>query len=365
MKRILSFALAVVMIFTACLTLSSCSENDGAPSGMKLARGGDNLGYYFYVPEAWSVSNQGDIAVAFASKVARTSVTLVKTELPEGELGEAMTAKLFKSPEAGVIEDYFKSLSFPFEITVTETLKATEFGDADKAFSFCYEYKLDELTVKVLQYYIIGAGGTFLFTYTSNTAESYSGSTNYELYFAGAQEMISAFKTVKPAGDAETVPEYVKDADGYILVSDKVLSGFDLYVPSDYKVDYASGAVGVSKGTTSLTVTEISYNALTLEEYVMNRITDLGKLVGEVKSTRGAKIEKSEDIARESLSARGDVTIFTYEYTYSYRGVDYTVYQALISPDRSEFFAFTLTASNEDYATLEGELKAILDKLVF
>ena len=177
--------------------------------------------------------------------------------------------------------------------------------------------------------------------------------------------MIGAFKTVKPAGETVADPEYVKDEDGYILVSDRVLSGFDLYVPGDYKVDYASGAVGVSKGTTTRTVTEISYNALTLEEYVMNRITDLRKLVGEVKSTSGAKIEKSEDIARTSLTARTDVTIFTYEYTYSYRGVDYTVYQALISPDRSEFFAFTLTASNEDYAALSSEIKAILDKLVF
>lgn len=368
MKKLIAIITALVTLCATVMGLSSCSKDENkAPSGMKLCMGGAELGYYFYIPEAWNIANQGDIAAAFPSKIAKTSATLVKTEMPSGALGEALAKEKFTKVDNSVITDYFASLSFPYTITVTEGLTATEFGNGDKAWSFVFEYEVEGVKVKVLQYFVEFEDQLYLFTYTSNNAQSFSGESNYEFYFDGVKEIVEAFKFVKRQSGEEKAPELMKDADGYVLFSDPKTSGFSLYAPDSYSVEYSSGAIGINNGRgAELSFTEISYNSLTLEEYVMTRIKSLESIFGDISAKDGKKIENSSDIEAEKLTDRDDCyAIFCYEYRYSYRGVEYGVYQVFIAPERGSFYAMTFTCPATDLDGYRAEIGKILDKIGF
>ena len=368
MKRIVALILILTTLLTALTALTACSKDGNeAPSGMKTAMGGAELGFYFYIPEAWSVANQGDIASAFPSKIAKTSATFVKTEMPDGALGEAISSDKSIKLEDSVIVDYFASLDFPYAITVTEGFTATEFGNADKAWSYVIQYEVESITVKTLQYFVLNGEELYLFTYTSNNAQSFSGESNYEFYFDGVDEMIKAFKFVDKTDGANSEDSREVDGDGYALFNDPALSGFALYAPKEYSLQYSSGAVGLDNGRgAQITASEISYNSLTLEDYMMGRIEALEALFGKVTAKDGSEITKTDDIKADALTARDDLyAIFCYEYRYEYRGESYAVYQTLISPKSGSFYAITFTCPEADLDSYLDQIGKILDKVDF
>ena len=79
--------LGFVAIAIAILTLfASCGGGDDLPEGMQLVRGGDDVGYYFYAPEEWTVANNGEISAAYASKIDISSVTFAPSSAPMGDI---------------------------------------------------------------------------------------------------------------------------------------------------------------------------------------------------------------------------------------------------------------------------------------
>ena len=109
----------VALLFSAIFSLISCNQNDGAPDGMQLVRGGGEFGYNFYAPEEWTVANNGEISAAYASKIDVSSVTLTPAKAPLSDR-----------------DSYFESslADFTYEITNTPTLSACDFGNAESAY---------------------------------------------------------------------------------------------------------------------------------------------------------------------------------------------------------------------------------------
>ena len=103
MKRIIATLMALITLL-GVLTMTSCGNKDGAPKGMQLVKGGDDVGYKFFGPEEWVISNYGDIGCTYVSKIDMSSMTFVETEKPTGTVAE-----------------YFESekIKFPYEITVS------------------------------------------------------------------------------------------------------------------------------------------------------------------------------------------------------------------------------------------------------
>ena len=71
-------ALAFILVLSVIL-LIGCGS-DGAPDGMQLVSGGPELGYYFYAPEEWTVSNTGDISSVYVSRIDTTSVSFAEID---------------------------------------------------------------------------------------------------------------------------------------------------------------------------------------------------------------------------------------------------------------------------------------------
>ena len=168
MKRIIS-ALLVLVIMICSLGLTSCGKNDGAPDGMQLVMGGDNLGYYFYGPEEWVVANVGNIGCTYASKVDLSSMTFVETEKPEGS-----------------VSDYFESekAKFPYEISVSANGEDCLFGNATgTAKKYIYTYTYKDISYTCMQIFVENSGRFFIFTYTANNTDYSDDKTYYPEHY--------------------------------------------------------------------------------------------------------------------------------------------------------------------------------------
>ena len=72
MKKIISILLACLALF--CLV--GCKDNDGAPSGMKLASNTDLVAYSLYVPESWVIDNSDTTTRAHVSSIDTSTVSV-------------------------------------------------------------------------------------------------------------------------------------------------------------------------------------------------------------------------------------------------------------------------------------------------
>ena len=352
MKRILASLLILVMMLTLCLT--SCSESDGAPDGMALVKGGESLGYYFYGPEEWVVANLGDIACTYASKIDTTSMTFVESEKPEGTVGE-----YFESEKA----------KFPYEITVSVNGESCTFGNADTlATKYVYSYTYKEISYTCMQVFVTNAGSFYIFTYTASNVAYSDEQTYYQLYLEKVTKVIDSFKFTAKVSTEEAAPEYVRDADGYILVSDKSLAGFDMYVPDSYKVDYSTALVSVSNADgANVTMSQATYTGVTNEDYWNARKANISAFADKVtdpESGESVSSLKEVELAKQ-ITLAGTNWALAYEYTYRFEGVDYHVYQVLIVESAVNGYVFTYIASEECYEAHLGEAKKILEKIEY
>ena len=328
------------------MALTSCKKGDGSPEGMQLVRGGDELGYYFYAPEEWTVANRGGIAAAYASKVSsdRTSVTFVKSEAPEG-----------------TVEEYFNSYkdAYPAPITVTSPVAKAKLGNASSAYSVSFEYTSSDTLIKSMQIFAFRGEDFYIFTYTSFGNERAEGESYYDFYLKEKiVKVIDSFKFVDKNGEVtEPKEEYEVDADGYKLISDKRLCGFELYVPADYEVNFSSGMVVAFDGDgRSINAAEPSYAASNFDEYWENRKKSLSDIVDNLSFN-----EEDIKVPVEHPEARGAAS---YEYSYKMNGVKYRVYQVImVSLTRS--YVFTYTAEDSLYEDGLADAKKALMKFRF
>lgn len=341
MKKIISFCLIIATVCLLAFSLTGCKKDDGAPEGMQIVRAGSEYGYSFYAPEEWTVSNHGDVACVYVSKLDSTSVTFVKADAPEKDK----------------ITEYFDGdmAKFPFAIEVGIKREATAFGNATDAYKFTYSYEYSGAKIGVMQIFVYNGADFYIFTYTSSLGEKEDGTSYYDFYLEKVSSIITNFKFTEKSGEP-SAPEYESDGKGNILVSDKAICGFTMYVPEAYRVDYSSGIVSVTRGDgTNINMSETDYAASSTQEYWKHKKETLESIVGTV-----TEIEMYTDVSSQTQAGWG----CAFEYSYTFGGADYHVYQVLVNKGM-KLYVFTYTAEEASYATYLEEAKAVLANIEF
>ena len=341
MKKITALLLAII---TLALSLCGCSQTADAPEGMQLVRGSDELGYYLYSPAGWIVANQGKIASSYVSTIDSTSVTLVEAKMPEG-----------------TVKEYFEAAKadFTFDIEVKneggEPI-ACKLGNAEEAHQFIYDYEYSDFKFRTMQIFAKFEGRFYILTFTSQLTKRDEEQTYYDFHLQNSLPMIvDNIKFVTKTG-TESTPEY-PEVNGYLLVSDKELCGFDMYVPKDYTVDYSDGIVSVTRADgANITVSKSTATGVTIKDYWANRKNELEVIVGAVTEI---DVNKSEGVTLGNLT-----TAAAYEYTYEFGGVKYHVYQ-VFGVNVFDGYAFTYTAPEAVYEEHIAEALDIAARLEF
>ena len=353
MKRILAALMALITLF-GVLAMTSCGNKDGAPKGMQLVRGGDDVGYTFYGPEEWVVANYGDIACTYASKIDMSSMTFVETVMP-----------------TGTVEEYFASekTKFPYEILVSVDGEACNFGNSYNAKKYVYSYTYKDFSYTCMQIFVTHGARFFIFTYTASNAKRQGGDLSYyEYYLDKVQAAIDAFVFTEKLTTAPT-PEYEKDPDGYKLISDKVISGFKLYVPDSFKVDHASALVSATHPDgTNINMSRTTYTEVSSEAYWQVRKQNIEAFADKLpEGEGGALVSSLKQIGDKPTQLYLDDIrwALAYEYTYVYEGVTYHVYQIHIVQSATNGYVFTYMAREENYEEHLAEMQAVLDKIEY
>ncbi|MBR5448442.1 MAG: hypothetical protein IKV43_00500 [Clostridia bacterium] len=350
MKKIISFCLIIATVCLLAFSLTGCKKDDGVPEGMQLVRGGSEYGYNFYAPEEWTVSNHGDIACAYVSKLDQTSVTFVKAEAPVGDAEASVKDKTVAYFDADMAK-------FPFTIKVEDENKGakTTFGNATEAYKFIYSYDYNGATIGVMQIFVYNGNDFYIFTYTSSYKEKEEGTSYYDYYLDKVSSIITNFRFIEKSGEPAK-PEYTPDENGNILVSDKAICGFTMYVPAAYKVDYSSGIVSVTRDDgTNINMSETDYAATDTKDYWAHKKQTLEAIVGTV--TEG---EMYVDVSSQTKAGWG----CAYNYSYTFGGTEYQVYQVLIN-EGWKLYVFTYTATKDNFDAHIDEAKSVLANIEF
>lgn len=343
MKRILAALIIVITLFSV-LAMSSCGKNDGAPDGMQLVRGGEDVGYNFWGPEEWVVSNFGNISCTYASKIDMSSMTFAETEKP-----------------AGTIAEYFESekTKFPYEITVSVNGDDCGFGNADKlAKKYVYTYTYKDFSYTCMQIFVTNSDSFYIFTYTASNAQRNTGEDSYyNFYLEKVNEVISVFEFTGKSAAENSEAKYERDDDGYILISDEILSGFKMYVPETFKPDYSSALVSASHADGSnFSMAQATYTGVESKDYWSARKDSINAFANN-------SLEEIE--TAKQISIKNTRWAIAYEYTYVYDNVKYHVYQIQIVANATTGYVFTYTATEDNYNAHLNEMNKVLDKVEF
>ena len=367
MKRILTLFILCAVIVTS---LVACSGNSDVPSGMQLVEGGDDIGYYFYAPKEWTVDNRANISSVHVSSIDTTSVTVTELDDVDGNLTEYL------------IND-IKALPYDTEPTFEISGEECLWG-GKTALKFVYTYKHKEVKFKAMQLLTRHGGSLYILTYQSLDTPINEDKSYYSYYLEKVTGIIDNFKFVDKSGKQDTTPEDL-DGDGYYLASDKKLSGFELYLPVDYKLEFANGMVSARVGgengesaKANVSLTQATSTGVRIIDYLKTRKDQLDGLFEnftdiaiEVKTKADTSLNElyttfpDAEISRNSeLKFGGLASAVAYEYTYEYQGTVYHVYQVM-GVNTANGYVFTYTATEDCYYDYIDEIKDILGKVVF
>lgn len=361
MKRLISIT---VLIFALVALLCSC-DAEKAPDGLQVIHSSSVEGFTFYGPEGWSIINtayNADCKVYGARLGARgkTSITFIEAEKPVN-LNGYFTSSLENMPV------YSKDT-----VQVLKSPEACTFGNSGTAHKAIYTYKYKtydyqvsnyvEMDFTCMQIFVERGEDFYIFTYTSTGVPSNEDS-GYNTYLEYVQKSIDAFVFTDKSGE-EAPPTYEKDADGYNLVSDKVLCGFSLYLPEDYKVASNDGDVEAKVGEGgTVSLTRAVDTGVTISDYWRMRKDELSRIVGEINELE-VNVVNGEGESKVKLGNLDSNRVAAYTYTYEYAGVTYKVYQVM-GVNLTTGFAFTYTAPIDEFDAHFDEIKTILDKVQF
>ena len=375
-----------------CTSLTSCTNENKIPEGMQLVSGGEALGYYFYAPEEWTISNLGAIKSAYVSRVDPTSVSFVKVDpkdfLPEGNEADAYFFGRY-------LTDSMSEFRGEPQITDPDG-EAVTFGAegeaADKAKRYTYTYEYFDYTANqtvkfgYMQYLLKHDGEYYIFTYAS-TMEKRTGTdvTFYEYYLDTEEEegiltsIINSFRFVSKNGEEES-PEWTKDTDGYVLASDPEIADFYLYVPESFKVDYSSAIVSATHNDgTNVNMTRSAGTNENVNAYMHRRFGELRAFAEKIeyeamKDENGNALLESEESGRVIIKYTklddfgGAINAYAYEYTYEAGGVKHHVYQVIAIDGwllNYTGYVFTYTVTDANRSLHADELVKIIEKVEF
>ncbi len=357
-KRIVALLLCIITL----LSLVSCGDDlpEGAnlPEGMQYA-GGEAHGFYLYVPEEWTLSSMDNVVGAFVSNLDISSVSLAQVE---------------KAKDMS-IDAYFKSTmeDMPFEDYKLEKDGIDYLlGSVNaKGYEFTYTYKpygaKDGETNKyrVMQLFGEYQGRLYVFTYTAldEKKSTTSEKTYFQTHIENVNKIIESVQFVTPKSTADTKTDYKKDGDGYLQVAQKRTSGFNLYMHPDWRCTMSSGIVEIvaPSGKANINITEAKDTGVVVSEYWAKRKSDLERY------TEGTITVLKEN---EAVTFGNADQALAYEYTYTYRGETYHIYQVILVHEKIPVFlhkgyVFTFTATEESFATHFEAVKKMMAKVEF
>ena len=377
MKKILAIvALAIIL----ALSFSGCSDGD-LPDGMQLVRGGEEYGYYFFAPEEWTPNVSGSIASVHVSTLDNSSVTVASVADVGGEL-----ADYFKND--------MKDLPYSGEIKLENENGVSCLWGGKTALKFVYTFTEtdasgeNEVSFKAMQILARHGSEIYILTFQSTTEMFNEEETYYSYYLEKVDLIISNFKFVEKKTSEKKNPEDT-DGDGYYLASDPSVAGFELYLPNEYELEFATGMVSAKvadkNGNTAranISISRATSTNVLISNYINTRRDELSSLFDDftdiamqvktgseedIKKLEGndylpalkGKISKNAEIEFGGLSQA-----FTYEYTYSYRGTTYHVYQ-VFGASSSNGFVFTYTADESCFEEYRSDIDEILSRIVF
>lgn len=337
----------LVLLLALSLLLVACGGDDDVPDGMQLVAGGEELGYYFYVPEEWTVANQGEVKVAFASNLDTTSASFARAEAPIGSLNDYFTESLEK-------------LGFATDVKLMG--EKCDFGNAepDEAYKYIYEYKFEDFDFRTMQILIARGEDFYIFTFTSQLTERTEGESYYDFYSEKLQSIIKNFKFCEKESqkDAAEYPE----VDGYLLVSDKKASGFDFYIPKGWDVRYSESNVGISKADgASVNITKATAAGVGKDTYFKGRCDEIMAITGSPVTETPGKIGIETALGNSKWA-------FSYDYTYNYGDTTYRVYQIIAVYGIWPFqkgYVFTYTAPQDVFEEHIEEVLKMAEKVNF
>ncbi len=356
--------IAIIMAIAASLALFSCDKSSDAPDGLEVADENTKYGYVFYMPEGWTTSNRADVSAAYVTAVNNTSISFTKANMPQIPLTQYFAESMQK---------------LPYEVTMLKDGEQTAFGNASSALKFIYTYEYQNYSFAAMQILVTYGEELYIFTYNSY-GDPNDENSDYRKYLESVQLAIDNFKftSEKDSGDA---PSYEKDADGYSLVSDRKISGFDLYLPESYEV-IDNGAVvtaKISEGA-NISITKAAQTGVSVLTYIENRITELSSIVSDIKSIKigvpkavDTESEFFDDWSLDVLPELDTTIVFgnlksesvvSCEYTYTFAAETYHVYQ-ILGVDGYNGYVFTYTSLDSEYPEHIDEIMTILRKVNF
>lgn len=362
-KALLFFTLIITVIITA-----SCSGGNttDVPDGMKIIDDCKEGGYIFYAPEGWTAVNSDGIS---AANVLRASMTFTEADLPSKAVSEYFDEDIKRLPKE--IKD---------TLIVTHRDEECIFGNANgKSYKYIYNYEYEGERHTTMQILINHDSRFFIFTYTAYGDPSDENS-EYCYYLDMVSQTIDNFKFTSQ-GEKSPSPSYGTDSEGFKLVSDRALSGFDLYVPKEYDTVYSNAYVKVKiSDTANISLTKATETGIGILDYLRVRKSELKKFTDDITDIKigvaraidttssafdawelDVLPEYDEELVFGNLSPEA---IVSYEYKYTYNGNVYHVYQ-LMGVDSFNGYVFTYTAFEEEYPLHLDEIKTILEKVNF
>lgn len=338
--------LSLLLLLTLLLSLVSCGEAADVeiPDGMQIADGGEALGYYFFVPEEWTVSNLGGATAAYVSALTPVSVSLAATELADGET------------ESAYFERSLAEFPAAFGVKVEAEAERCTLGNADDALSYVYTYTYQEKAYRTRQILASFEGRYYLFTYTAPDAKEETSDTSpFEAYSEKANSVAGAILFISRVDKAPEEMVYETDADGYLLVSDAVVCGFDFYLAPAFTPTLTTGIIGaVCEDRASVTMSEATRTGVNVADYFEERKKELATFVTDLTILR----------ENEVISFANARNACAYEYTYSAEGETFHVYQVL-TVTRTNGYVFTYTAPESVYTTHLDEVTKMTEKVSF
>lgn len=354
MKKII----ALLLILASLAAFVSCDDGDGVPNGMQLVFGGESAGYCFYSPEGWLISNLGDIKSAYISRVNTTSVSFTEVKLDS-----------IDNKEDYFFNSYFNDYADEFEVFESYELLDSgsdcTFGTgesaADRAKKYIYTVEYSGFEFCFMLILAKRADRYFMFVYSAQNEAEEGVTPNYEKYLSEAMKVVENFRFLGNGSETEENREFTKDADGYNLISDRKLAGFDFYVPDEFKFDFASAIVSATHTDGSnVNMTEATATGISAKEYWTKRKNDLSKIF---KNVTEIEIDKETSLGNNGSSLYGDWA-YSYEYTYEHGENKYHVYQ-ILAIDGTKGYVFTYTALEENYAKHFDKVLKIIEKVHF
>lgn len=374
MKRILSISLIILAVIFCAV---GCKKEDSSiPEGLQVVKTSDSDGYEFYGPKGWSVANDGKVAASYISvgSQLRASITLATAD------------ENVENPKT-----YFESQKahFAYEITVLEEPSVT-LGNANGAYySVIYSFNYNETDYSSWQILAKNGDDLFIFTYTAKGAVS-DEESDYQRYVEDVRRAIDAIKFKAKSGTGE-VKDFPHGADGYKLVSDKKIAGFELYLPNSAEVVTSDAYVSAKlTDKANINLSRANDTGVGVLDYVKNRkikLSEITKNVTDIAVTLKNEYDPESPVFDgwdEVMSVMptldpdicfGDINqsmIIAYEYTYESQGVKYHVYQVfgvvegfMGSGLGASGFVFTYTATEDEYASHLDEIDAILQRIGF